>query len=94
MGVTYGATMSLYRQMLRESERFHSFLFRRYAIRRVRDAFRDNRHLSSAEEIQLALNKAQEQLQMLKRQTAIDNMYKTNLTVTEPKSSKFGSPSV
>lgn len=88
MGVTYGPVITLYRQMIRESERFHSFLFRRYAIRRIRDAFHFNRNLSSPQEVEQALIKARAQLELLRRQTAIDNMYKTNLTVTETAKAK------
>uniref|UniRef100_A0A8C1S3U8 Complex 1 LYR protein domain-containing protein n=1 Tax=Cyprinus carpio TaxID=7962 RepID=A0A8C1S3U8_CYPCA len=35
--------LSLYRLLLKESKKFPSYNYRTYALRRVRDAFRENR---------------------------------------------------
>lgn len=60
-----------------------SYNFRHYAIRRVRDAFISNKHLTDANEISKALKDGQRQLEMLKRQSSISQMYKSEELVIE-----------
>ncbi|XP_041103831.1 LYR motif-containing protein 4 isoform X2 [Polyodon spathula] len=60
--------LSLYRLMLKESKNFTAYNYRTYAIRRVRDAFRENKHLEDPKTIQAQLIKARENLVIIQRQ--------------------------
>uniref|UniRef100_A0A5F9DNT1 Complex 1 LYR protein domain-containing protein n=1 Tax=Oryctolagus cuniculus TaxID=9986 RepID=A0A5F9DNT1_RABIT len=50
--------LDLYRAMLRESKHFSAYNYRMYAIRRIRDAFRENKNVKDPVEIQALVNKA------------------------------------
>ncbi|XP_057555076.1 LYR motif-containing protein 4 isoform X2 [Hippopotamus amphibius kiboko] len=60
--------LALYRAMLRESQRFSAYSYRTYAIRRIRDAFRENKDVKDPVEIQALVNKAKRDLGMIRRQ--------------------------
>ncbi|XP_011818025.1 PREDICTED: LYR motif-containing protein 4 isoform X2 [Colobus angolensis palliatus] len=62
--------LDLYRAMLRESKRFSSYNYRTYAVRRIRDAFRENKNVKDPVEIQTLLNKAKRDLEVIRRQVA------------------------
>ncbi|XP_069469560.1 LYR motif-containing protein 4 isoform X1 [Ambystoma mexicanum] len=61
--------LSLYRALLRESAGFSAYNYRTYAIRRIRDAFKENRGVSDVQEMQKLVNKAKENLEVIKRQS-------------------------
>ncbi|XP_077666816.1 LYR motif-containing protein 4 isoform X1 [Eretmochelys imbricata] len=63
--------LRLYRALLRASQRFTAYGYRTYAIRRIRDAFRENKHLKDSEEIQTLVNKARTNLEIIHRQGRI-----------------------
>ncbi|XP_010120816.1 PREDICTED: LYR motif-containing protein 4, partial [Chlamydotis macqueenii] len=44
------------------------FVFRMYAIRRIRDAFRENKNIKDAEKIEELVNKAKANLEVIHRQ--------------------------
>ncbi|KAJ1200709.1 hypothetical protein NDU88_004530 [Pleurodeles waltl] len=60
--------LSLYRALLRESAGFSAYSYRTYAIRRIRDAFRENKTVSDVLEVQKLVKQAKENLTMIKRQ--------------------------
>ncbi|KAM4685116.1 LYR motif-containing protein 4 isoform 1-T1 [Amazona ochrocephala] len=60
--------LRLYRALLRESQRFSSYNYRTYAIRRIRDAFRENKNIKDAEKIEELVNKAKANLEVIHRQ--------------------------
>ncbi|XP_069469561.1 LYR motif-containing protein 4 isoform X2 [Ambystoma mexicanum] len=64
--------LSLYRALLRESAGFSAYNYRTYAIRRIRDAFKENRGVSDVQEMQKLVNKAKENLEVIKRQVPLD----------------------
>lgn len=66
----------LYRQMMRESKRFPNYMFRTYALRRVRDAFHENRNVTDAAVIDKLVHDAHTNLQVIRRQVIIGNLYK------------------
>ncbi|NWT25020.1 LYRM4 protein, partial [Cardinalis cardinalis] len=57
--------------------------FRTYAIRRIKDAFRENKNITDAEKIEELLNKAKANLQVIQRQVTIGQMYATEKLVIE-----------
>uniref|UniRef100_A0A8C5MD91 Complex 1 LYR protein domain-containing protein n=1 Tax=Leptobrachium leishanense TaxID=445787 RepID=A0A8C5MD91_9ANUR len=61
--------LSLYKTMLRESGRFSSYNYRSYAIRRIKDAFREKKNVHDSHEIQSLVQRAKENLEVIKRQT-------------------------
>ncbi|XP_055119660.1 LYR motif-containing protein 4 isoform X3 [Symphalangus syndactylus] len=62
--------LDLYRAMLRESKRFSAYNYRTYAVRRIRDAFRENKNVKDPVEIQTLVNKAKRDLGVIRRQVA------------------------
>ncbi|KAK2516870.1 Lyrm4 [Columba livia] len=60
--------LRLYRALLRESQRFSSYNYRTYAVRRIRDAFRENKHIKDSEKIEELVNKAKANLEVIHRQ--------------------------
>ncbi|XP_028909797.1 LYR motif-containing protein 4 isoform X2 [Ornithorhynchus anatinus] len=75
--------LALYRAMLRESHKFSAYSYRMYAIRRIRDAFRENRHIKDPPQIQILLNKAKKDLEIIQRQVHISQLYSTDKLVVE-----------
>ncbi|TKC39267.1 hypothetical protein EI555_000894 [Monodon monoceros] len=60
--------LDLYRTMLRESKHFSAYSYRSYAIRRIRDAFRENKNVKDPVQIQALVNKAKRDLGIIRRQ--------------------------
>ncbi|XP_041625818.1 LYR motif-containing protein 4 isoform X3 [Vulpes lagopus] len=60
--------LDLYRAMLRESKHFSAYNYRTYAVRRIRDAFRENKNVKDPAEIQALVNKAKRDLGIIRRQ--------------------------
>ncbi|XP_036112855.1 LYR motif-containing protein 4 isoform X1 [Molossus molossus] len=60
--------LDLYRAMLRECKHFSAYNYRTYAIRRIRDAFRENKSAKDPVEIQTLVSKAKRDLGMIRRQ--------------------------
>ncbi|NP_001087036.1 LYR motif-containing protein 4 isoform X1 [Xenopus laevis] len=75
--------LSLYKIMLRESQRFSSYNYRTYAIRRIRDAFREKKNVDDFLEIETLLHRAKENLNVIQRQVTIGQMYATHKLVIE-----------
>uniref|UniRef100_A0A4X1SL25 LYR motif containing 4 n=1 Tax=Sus scrofa TaxID=9823 RepID=A0A4X1SL25_PIG len=62
--------LDLYRAMLRESKHFSAYNYRTYAIRRIRDAFRENKNVGDPAEIQALVTKAKRNLGIIRRQVS------------------------
>ncbi|XP_055542087.1 LYR motif-containing protein 4 [Wyeomyia smithii] len=75
--------LSLYKQMIRESQKFSSYNYRMYALRRIRDAFRDNKSLSDSAKIQSELEYGQRNLDIIKRQVLVGQLFQTDKLVIE-----------
>lgn len=75
MNATRQSVLSLYRSLLRTASQFTDFNFRMYARRRVRTQFRENVGLQDAGQLRNLFTFGRDQLAMLRRQTAISNMY-------------------
>lgn len=57
---------SLYRSLLRESQKFANYNFRSYAWRRTRDAFREHQQESDSRQIQEHVQRGLKELQVMK----------------------------
>ncbi|XP_062500649.1 LYR motif-containing protein 4-like [Corticium candelabrum] len=75
--------LSLYRRMLRESQKFTGYNYREYALRRIRDAFKDSKSVNDTEVVISLLTKADKSLQLLQRQTLMGRMYSQPKLVLE-----------
>ncbi|XP_073532772.1 LYR motif-containing protein 4 isoform X2 [Phyllobates terribilis] len=75
--------LSLYKVLLRESQKFNSYNYRTYAIRRVRDAFREKKNVDDFHEIQSLMYRAKENLEVIQRQVTIGQLYTTNKLIIE-----------
>ncbi|XP_037237649.1 LYR motif-containing protein 4 isoform X4 [Falco rusticolus] len=62
--------LRLYRALLRESQRFSGYNYRMYAIRRIRDAFKENKNIKDSEKIEELVKKAKANLEVIHRQIA------------------------
>uniref|UniRef100_A0A2M4ATJ5 Complex 1 LYR protein domain-containing protein n=1 Tax=Anopheles triannulatus TaxID=58253 RepID=A0A2M4ATJ5_9DIPT len=67
--------LSLYKQLIRASQKFDSYNYRLYAIRRIRHAFRENKALTDGGKIESELAYGQSNLEIIKRQTIIGNLF-------------------
>ncbi|XP_016287275.1 LYR motif-containing protein 4 isoform X3 [Monodelphis domestica] len=63
--------LDLYRVMLRESSKFASYNYRTYAIRRIREAFRENKNVKDPAQVQILVNKAKRNLEVIQRQCTL-----------------------
>ena len=75
MASSRATTLALYRSLLRAGSGFTNYNFREYALRSVRDRFRANMGLSDAEAITTALHDGRQQLELLKRQASISQLF-------------------
>ncbi|KAI5806899.1 iron-sulfur cluster biosynthesis protein Isd11 [Geopyxis carbonaria] len=78
---------SLYRHLLRYSDRFAAYNFREYARRRTRDAFLANRAVEDPGKIQELLERGKKDLRMLQRQTTMSQFFQLDRLVVEGQSS-------
>ncbi|XP_067910584.1 LYR motif-containing protein 4 isoform X2 [Heterodontus francisci] len=60
--------LSLYRVMLKESKKFPSYNYRTFALRRIKDAFRENKNVTNPEVIQELIEKAKANIEIIQRQ--------------------------
>jgi len=74
---------SLYRSLLRQSSQFANYNFRTYARRRTRDAFHEHQHEQDHRQIQELVQKGLKELQVMKRQTVISQMFQLDRLVVE-----------
>ncbi|XP_059145891.1 LYR motif-containing protein 4-like [Physella acuta] len=75
--------LSLYKQLLRESNKLSDYNFRMYALRRTKDAFKENKAETNVTKIQDLVAKAKENLDILKRQALISHLFGSNKLVIE-----------
>src|SRR5271170_2028195 len=77
------AILSLYRNLLRTGGHFSQYGFREYAKRRTRDAFREHKNETNQQRIQELVSRGINELQVMKRQTVIGQMYNIDKLVVE-----------
>ncbi|XP_051971170.1 LYR motif-containing protein 4 [Xyrauchen texanus] len=75
--------LSLYRLLLKESKKFTSYNYRMYALRRVQDAFRENRTIEDPKVVDELINRALDSLALIQRQVSIGKMYEIQKTIIE-----------
>lgn len=66
--------IKLYQELLKESSKFKSYYYKHYFTRKIQHDFDNNK---------LDIKKSEEMLEMLRRQTTIDNLYHHSKLVIE-----------
>eukprot|EP01112_Ceratiomyxa_fruticulosa_P002661 TRINITY_DN1280_c0_g2_i2.p1 TRINITY_DN1280_c0_g2~~TRINITY_DN1280_c0_g2_i2.p1 ORF type:complete len:141 (-),score=28.92 TRINITY_DN1280_c0_g2_i2:77-499(-) len=74
---------SLYRQFLREGNKFSTYNFREYTKRRVRDGFRENAKETDPQKLEALIKRAKDDLDLVKRQVAVHALYANRKLVVE-----------
>lgn len=74
-GATSSKVLSLYKTMLRESEKFVDKNYRSYAIRRVRDGFKQGAKEKEPVKINGNIMYAKDNLEMIKRQSTVGHLF-------------------
>lgn len=67
----------LFREMLRASNNFADYNFRKYFTRRITEEFQKHKRVKSLEEQEKYIAEAEKTLAMLKRQTTISQFYRS-----------------
>ncbi|ODM96294.1 LYR motif-containing protein 4 [Orchesella cincta] len=75
--------LRLYKVLLRESQKFPSYNYRNYFIRRIRDAFRENQQLSDKGDISREIARGNSNLNVIKRQVMVGQLYQSHKLVIE-----------
>ncbi|XP_019866731.1 LYR motif-containing protein 4 [Aethina tumida] len=75
--------LGLYRSLIKESKKIPAYNFRNYALRKVRDSFKENKTLTDPKVISEQIADAERNLEVIKRQALIGQMYNTDKLVIE-----------
>ncbi|XP_029004374.1 LYR motif-containing protein 4 [Betta splendens] len=80
---TRSQVIALYRMLLKESQKFPSYNYRTYALRRVRDAFTANRKVADPQSVERLVEDGRQALALIQRQVSIGTMFKAQKMVVE-----------
>ena len=75
VGPSRYASLSLFRQLMRNAVKFTDYNFRMYAQRRIRAGFVETRAITSKEEAAGQYRYGQTQLELVRRQALISSLY-------------------
>jgi len=79
---TKEAILSLYKQMKREAIKF-PYSYRMYALRRIRDGFKENKNVTDPSQISQLYQAALRDMEIIKRQVVIGSLYKAPELIIE-----------
>ncbi|XP_078395702.1 LYR motif-containing protein 4-like [Cetorhinus maximus] len=82
-GPTSRQVLSLYRVMLKESKKFSSYNYRTFALRRIKDTFRENKNVTNPEVIQELIEKAKANIEVIRRQVLVSHLYTAEKLIIE-----------
>jgi len=83
MSLSGPRVLSLYRALLKEGAKFPSYNHRKYALERVKYGFHQHEGETDPKKVEELVKKAEESLQMMRRQTTLGNMYGSEKLVIE-----------
>ncbi|XP_014672053.1 PREDICTED: LYR motif-containing protein 4-like [Priapulus caudatus] len=75
--------LSLYKEMMRASEKFSSYNYKSYAMRKVAHSFRQNKGETEPNKIAQLYSDAVKNLEIIQRQVVIGGIYTSNKSVIE-----------
>lgn len=76
--------LGLYKQIIKNANRFNDYNFRQYFLRKARTEFRANKDVADAKVLDALISDAQKDLGVLKRQSIISQLYTFDKLVVEP----------
>ncbi|KAL3858629.1 hypothetical protein ACJMK2_008900 [Sinanodonta woodiana] len=82
--------LSLYRNLIRESKKFNSYSYRTYTLEKVKYEFRENKNVMDAVKLSQLIKKAEDNLQMIRRQVIVGELYGEGHLVIEHHQEKKG----
>lgn len=85
------AVLNLYRNLIRESKKWNSYNYRMYALRKIQHEFKQNKTIQDIEKINECYTKGRENLEIIKRQATIGNLYSTRPLIIETVKNKADS---
>ncbi|XP_066998618.1 LYR motif-containing protein 4B [Anabrus simplex] len=85
MAASKSVVLQLYKAMLKEALQFPGYNFRMYALRRIRDSFRQNMSETDQSKVKLLIQYGEENLSIMRRQTVIGKLYSAEKLVIEKK---------
>ncbi|XP_067641629.1 protein bcn92 [Eurosta solidaginis] len=78
--------ITIYRNLLREAEKIPAYNFRMFAVRKIRDTFRENKSISDFGVIDAKVAEANKNLELIRRQVIIGHLYSADkLVIEQPK---------
>ncbi|KAL4234993.1 LYR motif-containing protein 4 [Mactra antiquata] len=83
MAVPKSQILSLYKRLLREAKKFNTYNFRLYAVEKIQYEFHTNKSVTEPEKLSALMKKGQENLDMIKRQVMMGQMYGEGRLVIE-----------
>ncbi|XKL60797.1 hypothetical protein PGB90_007854 [Kerria lacca] len=75
--------LKLYKSLLREGNKFSSYNFRMYALRRIRSRFKEEKIVKDPVKVELCYKEGLKNLDIIKRQVIINDLYKPEKLVLE-----------
>ncbi|XP_022188605.1 LYR motif-containing protein 4 [Nilaparvata lugens] len=66
--------LRLYKTLLREAGKFQLYNYRMYALRRIKEGFRENKNITGSE-INTKYEEGRNILEVIKRQVIVGNLY-------------------
>ncbi|KOC68963.1 LYR motif-containing protein 4 [Habropoda laboriosa] len=90
MANSRGKILSLYRNLIRESKKWNTYIYRMYALRKIRHEFQENKTIQDKDRINECYMKGLEELEVIKRQVTIGNLYSTRPLIIETTGNKDG----
>jgi hypothetical protein len=75
--------LGLYRTLLKEARKFNNYNFRNHAIRKTKWEFKHNKNLSDVKKIQDKYIYGKQQLDILKRQVILGQLYPEGQSIME-----------
>ncbi|KAG8197301.1 hypothetical protein JTE90_007547 [Oedothorax gibbosus] len=69
--------------MLREAEKFPSYMYKTYSLRKIKDAFKEHKAETDPEKIKDFISYAKSNLEIIKRQVVIGELYREPETILE-----------
>lgn len=83
MSVSKDMILKLYKNLLRESSKFPAYNYRMYFLRRTREKFHSFQHITNQEKISQLYNEGLKELEALKRQVIICQLFKPDKLIIE-----------
>ncbi|GAU95343.1 hypothetical protein RvY_06976-2 [Ramazzottius varieornatus] len=81
--VPRGEVLMLYKNLLRASQEFSNYNFRSYANRTVKEAFSEYKVEKNPQRIQELMAKGEKNLEIIRRQARLGNLYSSDKLVIE-----------